>query len=750
MTNTGRQMRVSMLLGALMCYPILGFGASVSSIESPVLRVEVRTSPYSYRVIERSTGQVLLSQSGTYFGGSHERATEVKGLHREANQLQGTLALSQGADGARVTFSFVTPEVVRVVLTPADEKSDEIAEEFHDQGEHYYGIWESPFGGNIDDRGADHDFRGIQHQVDENYSSARAPFYVTSRKYGVYAESVTEGHYSIAQQGKTRFSFRGNELKYDVIYGPSYADVLRRYNTLAGPAIMPPTWAFASIWWRDDNHDDLRDVSNAQDKVIDDADRLSKLHLPAGAIWLDRPFGTGERGWGNMDFDPSFPDPPKMIQDLDQRGIHLLLWIANRCSNRLFQEGSAKGYLFPAPWPAADLRRPEVYAWFKQELDEYVRLGVKGYKIDRGEEDEMPLSVENVNAILLPKLAAEGLAARNGNDFFEFSRNANDTARKYTAVWNGDTRPTFEGLAVSIKNGLRSGAINFPMWGSDTGGYLGNPDKELFARWLEFSAYSPMMEVLIGPKRTIWYDYDQELIDIAKTYVQTHHDLIPYTRSYMHEATRTGMPIMRPLTFVFPGDPSVCDTWDEYLYGGELLVAPVTKAGATSREVYLPGGRWMNYTDKRTVYAGGSNVASDAGLNAIPIFVREGAIIPRGDILRVNNHWDENWVPKLNIEVFPSKRSPSKFEYFTGTDARAITAVAKNGGLEIHFPDLGVSGTLQVYCGNAAGVTRNGAVLRQGVDYAYDAKMHRLTVPFKGATDLWIKGATSLFDGPAH
>ncbi len=142
--------------------------------------------------------------------------------------------------------------------------------------------------------------------------------------------------------------------------------------------------------------------------------------------------------------------------------------------------------------------RPEVYDWLKKRFDYFVHLGVKGYKIDRGEEGEMPRSVENQHVILLNKLAAEGMAAVNGSDFFNFSRNANDTSRKYTAVWNGDTQPTLRGLAVSVKGLLRSGAINFPMWGSDTGGYLGPPDKELMARWLEFSAYSPMMEVLAG------------------------------------------------------------------------------------------------------------------------------------------------------------------------------------------------------------------------------------------------------------
>jgi len=433
-----------------------------------------------------------------------------------------------------------------------------------------------------------------------------------------------------------------------------------------------------------------------------------------------------------------------MIRDLNARGMNLLLWIANRCSNQLFQEGSAKGYLFPFAWPAADVRRPETYNWFKEELNKYGRLGIKGYKIDRGEENEMPDSLVNQNAILFPKLAAEGLRDAYGDDFLMFTRNTNDTARKYTAVWNGDTRSTFGGLAASVKNALRSGMIDFPMWGSDTGGYIRVPDKELFARWLEFSAFSPMMEVLLGPKRTIWDDYDDELVAIAKTYVTAHHDLIPYTESLMHEAVRSGMPVMRSLVLAYPQDERVYELWDEYLYGSDLLVAPITEAGATKRDVYLPAGRWMDYNDKRSVHSGGSTIGTAAPLRTIPLFVREGAIIPRGDIIKLNNNWDSRWAPKLRLEIFPSATT-SRFAYDTGKDVRTITVSTDSRGITIKLEDLGTDGTVDVYCFGVRAVTRNGVFLRPNSDFNYDPKARKLSVTFSGATNLSLQGATSLF-----
>ena len=747
-----------MVLGILLVISCSVCSPAAETLESSILRLEITSNPYCYRVVEKSTGEVLVSQDSTAFtfGPELYPVAEAANLMKTPDSIKADLLvelagrdrLPKGSpDRAQVTFTFVKPEVLQVRITYDQGAPDEISEQFNDQGEHYYGVWEYPFGGHIDNRGADANFLGLGNQRYVHHASARAPFYVTSRRYGIYVESLAQGHYAIAQVGKTVFSFKDSQLKYDIIYGPSYVDVFNRYNALAGPAIMPPTWAFGSIWWRDDEHDDLRDVHNAQEKVMDDADRLRKLKIPAAAIWLDRPYGSGELGWGGMDFDSSFPDPPKMIRDLRDRGMNLLLWTANRCSGNMFQEASAKGYLFPYKWPAADLRRPEVYGWWKEELNAYVRLGIKGYKIDRGEEGELPNSAQNELAVLFPKLSAEGLSKAYGDDYFMFSRNANDTSRKYAAIWNGDSWSNFGGLQTSIKNGLRAGAIDFPMWGSDTGGYFapGNNTKELLARWLEFSAFSPMMEVILGPKRTVWYDYDDELVGITQKYAQAHHELIPYTRSYMYQARQTGMPIMRALIFAYPADEHLTDMWDEYLYGGEILVAPVATANATHRTVYLPAGRWMNYNDKHSVYDGKASISAAAALGVIPLFVREGAIIPRGDIVKLNNNWDANWEPKLRIEVFPSAQRESQFAYFTGSGVQVIKSTPKSGGLTVEFGDLGVNGALEVYCQKAAHLKKNGIALREGTDYRFDGQARTLTVPFQGATRLEIVGAESLF-----
>jgi hypothetical protein len=218
-------------------------------------------------------------------------------------------------------------DVLQIQLTANGSAPTSLQEQFVDQGEHVYGIWEYPFTGNLDNRGADQDFNGIQDMADEGHTNARAPFYLTSLKYGVYVQTTAFGHYNIAVNGVTQWFFDSPSLTYDVIYGPTYQQILSRYNAMAGPPVFPPLWALDSIWWRDDDHVGFHGmVMNAQENVLD-ATQLQNNQIRAGSLWIDRPYGTGVSGWGNMDFDSSFPDPLQMVGQLHTQGYQLMLWI---------------------------------------------------------------------------------------------------------------------------------------------------------------------------------------------------------------------------------------------------------------------------------------------------------------------------------------------------------------------------------------------------------------------------------------
>jgi len=444
-----------------------------------------------------------------------------------------------------------------------------------------------------------------------------------------------------------------------------------------------------------------------------------------------------------------------MAADLARRNMYLIGWIANRANNNMLTDpvfapgifNAANGYTGNfTTTPGLDLRRQPVYEHFKNRLrDGYVKRGMRGFKIDRGEQGEMPAVLQNELAVLTSRAAYDATSDVLGAEGFTFARNVYDRARKYVAVWNGDSAATMEGMSDSLKQLLRLGPIMYSMVGSDTGGYGRNPSAETFARWLALSAYSPMMELLIGPSRTPWYSYTAganttpPLVDVARTFTQDHHDLIPYIRSLVYYSTVSGMPAMRMMPLVFPDDPKVADMFDEYMFGDALLVAPVLTAGAGSRPVYLPRGVWIDGNDKKTRYTGPTTVTASAPIDVLPRFVRAGAIVPRGDILRSNNNWTPDWKPSLRIEFYPAAGSNSRFDYYTGAGVVTIAGSQVGRAIDWQTRDLGVDGVLEIHgIEGFTSVWRNNRPLAAS-DFRYDAAAQTMTIPFSGATIIRIR-----------
>lgn len=749
-----------LLLVCLLVAPRGPAAAQPHTLQSEHLAITLTEEPFGFEVRAAESGDVLLTHAETAFrqGVLSQRVTEAYDVEVEGRRLTAKLALTQLARPA--TLRLVLDRGRRATLTldhPAPDASVRVA--FEDDGQHYYGLWEHAHGGGLDNRGVAHALVGKDYQHDQVYAaSARAPFYMMSNGLGVYAETQASGHYAVARADTTRLRFQTGRLTYHLLYGPSYKRILREYNRLAGPPEMPPLWAMSSIWWRDDHHNipPQVDVANAQALLERDVAFLQEQRFPASTMWIDRPFTTGEWGWGGKEFGPAFPDPSAMAQTLRENGMHLLYWITGRTAHE-FRDGIAEqGGLFRGytDHPSGDLRQTDVYLQYKDFLDSLasdVRLpsgetGVYGYKIDRGGEDEMPDSLINRQVTLFNRAAHEQMQSRrlSGENFFIFARSLHDKSRRWVAHWNGDPRDTFQGLRTSIKNGLRSGLLNVPMWGSDTGSYDKNPSKELLLRWIGFSTYSPMMEFMLDGRDQWYYGGDAQVLEVTREATQTHHDLIPYTRSALHRAHRTGVPVMRAMLLEAPQDPRVADMWDQFFYGPNLLVAPVSRPGVQEREVYLPEGRWLNYNDRTTVERGGRTVTEPAPLGTVPRFVPEGAILPRGNILEANQRWLEDWQPALRIEVFPARSATTTFDYYTGEQVRTLTSRVTEAGLEVSFEALDHDGRLEIYAEDVETVIRDGEALPTSA-YEYDAGQGRLVVPFSGATTVRLPGASSVF-----
>jgi alpha-D-xyloside xylohydrolase len=292
------------------------------------------------------------------------------------------------------------------------------------------------------------------------------------------------------------------------------------------------------------------------------------------------------------------------------------------------------------------------------------------------------------------------------NGFHSFSRSAYDKVRSLTTVWNGDAHANFTGLAYTVASAIRAGLIGFSHWTSDTGGYVrqaNEPSEELWARWMHHSAFTPEYVLMMGTNHTPWYPpYTSRLLDIYKQTANLHHDLIPFIRSYTYQATQDGVPVIRALFLEHPDDPATYSVADEYFFGEQFLVAPFVAAGE-KRNVYFPqGATYLEYFNKTQVRRGGTTAGVDLALEYIPVYVKAGAIVPRGDVVQANNKWAKHWAPSLNIELYPCfDVSTSRFDYYHPETKRSVpitmTTDRASSSVTITYGSLGFNGTLTLY-----------------------------------------------------
>jgi alpha-D-xyloside xylohydrolase len=630
-------------------------------------------------------------------------------------------ALKNSTQG--LSCSFITPTIAKVTLNTSSA--------FHGarfsapSTSHYYGVWEYPFNYQISNSNVTFELKGVGNNVGINWANARAPFFLTSAGYGVYTDTLKMGSYDFSIPGEVQFVFNSSSLVYYIILPSTpndFKSIITQYTELSTRSEMPPTSGLGPTFWSDDFTLDFHgSVSNAQENIQDVVNHLYYSQIRATSTFADRPYGSGNRSWGNFDFDSKFyPDPAGFIQNLTDWGFDFQVWIANRAQagTQLRNASEAGGWLFPDDHPvgalgeALNLSISDAYTYFEKRLEYFASVGVKGYKIDRGEEGEMPDWVQNEQMDLFLQLAYDSMEQKFGpSNFFNFARSVVDRSRAKTAVWNGDSHANFTGLAYTVASGIRAGLLSFPVWGSDTGGYTREgvltPTEEVWARWMWFSAFSPVYELMLGTNHTPWYDpYTQATVDVLKQTSNLHADLTPYIKSYAYEASKTGVPIIRALFLEAPTDAKAWNVPDSYFFGTEFLVAPIVSAGG-QRSVYFPKGqskKYLEYFSKNITYAAGTTTNVSVGLDSMPVYVTQGAIIPRGDIFQGNAKWIENWEPFLRIELFPSfEVESSKFMYFNGEGANGtvvpikLTTDKKTESVRVEYEDLGVEAAVVWY-----------------------------------------------------
>jgi alpha-glucosidase (family GH31 glycosyl hydrolase) len=519
--------------------------------------------------------------------------------------------------------------------------------------------------------------------------SLYAPFFQTSRGYGLAVAGTTFGLFDVAAAEERTVGFRfeagttaeSRRLVFHLFAGPDHATILDEYTALTGRPFVPPAWAFLHWRWRDEvrrGEPAMLDGVGVNADVADDVLMYDALDFPVGVYLLDRPVLQGESGGSFSGFDrwawdeTRLPNVGSMLRALrETRGWRLMMWSsAWVCGDQPGDNGSealALGFIAPGPGGPPrcsnlggrsfilDVTNPAARAWWRDRIAAFVAAhGIQAIKLDRGEEHiaseaadvwadgRTGREVRNAYPTLQAALHHEALRAAFGDDFLLVTRAGYTGTARWATVWGGDipgsedfgTGPgTDLGLRSAIVSQQRAAFMGYPIWGSDTGGYYAFKDREVFARWIEFSAFSGLMEIGGEGERAPWRmptepAHDQEMIDVYRRYTRLRETLNPYIVAAAGEAAR-GMPIVRPMAFADRRDPRLRDRWDQYMFGPDLLVAPVWRVGERRRDVHLPRGRWRSYWDPAAAAIRGPRIVTvDVPLDTIPVFVRDGAVVP--------------------------------------------------------------------------------------------------------------------------
>ncbi|HEY3357885.1 MAG TPA: TIM-barrel domain-containing protein [Polyangia bacterium] len=504
----------------------------------------------------------------------------------------------------------------------------------------------------------------------DNEAHVPIPLLIGTRGWGLFVESTRVGVFDVARAepdlvqvtyGTGAASADG--LAFHLFAAAHPLDVTKLYYDVTGYPAVPAPWALGPWIWRDESRD--------QAQVEDDIAKIRDLDLATSAIWIDRPYATAVN---TFDFNPAqFMDPAAMIATAHAQGLRVALWHTPYLASDaqpLLAEAEAAGY-FPTTvglllnkWgKPLDLTNPAAYAFWQAHIRQYTDMGIEGFKLDYAE-DVVPGLAGARNAwefadgsdertmhhgyqLLYHRVYAETLPETGG---FLLCRAARwGDQRSVSVVWPGDMDATFTrhgevftggdgnpvtgvgGLPATVIVGLNLGPSGFPFYGADTGGYRHSPPgKELYVRWLQQTALSTVMQIGDSSSEPVWEftaanGRDQESVDIYRVYTRLHLRLFPYEWTYAQRLAQDGRPIQRALGLAFPeldAHPS-----DEYLFGDDLLVAPVMAAGAVARTVVLPPGAWIDWWDG-TVYPGGATVEVAAPLATLPLLLRAGGIVP--------------------------------------------------------------------------------------------------------------------------
>jgi alpha-D-xyloside xylohydrolase len=525
------------------------------------------------------------------------------------------------------------------------------------------------------------------------------PFFMSSRGYGMFVHTSAPLTFDLgASYNEANVTYLGDDSLDLFFFFGRPKEILSEYTALTGRAPVPPVWSFG-LWMG-------RESYYSEDEVRDVAKRLRAYRIPCDVVHLDV-------GWTEVphrcDFkfsESRFNDPAKMLSDLKAQGFRLSLWQLPYLNpkNPLHWLAIEEDYVVltatgdpPADDAIIDMSDPKAVEWYQEKLAGLLEMGVGLFVADFGEAASLSgiyaqrksgFREHNLYPLRYNKAVAEITEEITGNRIM-WARSAWAGSQRYPVHWGGDAENTDGAMSATLRGGLSLGLCGFSFWGHFIGGFAYQSPKELYRRWLAFGMLSSHGCCNGAPPKEPW-EYGEEFTEEFRRIVELKYRLMPYVYAQAKLCSREGYPMLRTLFFEYPDDPTAWLIEDQYLFGRDILVAPLME-NVQSRDVYLPSGLWTDYQSGKT-YEGAGWHHIFVGDIPIVMLVKEGAAIPRIKLAQSTAEMD--W-REIEVMVFGPEASVAEGSFCLPEEGALHALRLEREGNDFVFKDDPLQGKVK-------------------------------------------------------
>lgn len=484
------------------------------------------------------------------------------------------------------------------------------------------------------------------------------PFYFSNRGYGIFMHTSAPAtcDFGASYIGAQRL-FMGDEAVDLFVFFGEPEEILDAYTNVTGKSPMLPLWTFGT--WMS------RITYFSQEEGLEIARQLRAHRIPSDVIHFDT-------GWFGVDWQcdyefakDRFPNPAAMLKSMKKDGFHTCLWQLpyftpkNRYFNELVDGGmvvtNAKGGM-PYEDAVVDFSNPKAVEWYQGKIGALIRLGVGAIKCDFGEaapynglyaSGRTGFYEHNLYPLRYNKALWNAVKDNSGEGVI-WARSAWAGSQRYPLHWGGDAATNDIGMMGDLRGGLSLGLSGFSFWSHDMGGFVTASPEDIYRRWLPFGFLSSHTRAHGAPPTEPWL-ISESFTDAFRQCAEMKYKLMPYVYAQAKDCSNRGLPMVRALFVEYPEDPGAWLVEDEYMFGSQILVAPLMESG-NERVCYLPQGKWIDYQDGK-VYEGGYHTIKAGAIPCI-ILVADGSLIPQVPVAQSTDRID--W---SKLELIPYKAS---------------------------------------------------------------------------------------------